>query len=112
MTSNVTPQQLEMHTILSDLWAQCRSVIWWIDQIDVSRLNEQDLVELENINRITVGYGALLQNVESLEQEYPTPNQFSELKELIQSHCSRSETALMATYNSQKSIKPERIKLK
>lgn len=113
MSSSIQPTNAEqkMHLILADLWDRCREIVWWVDQVDRTKLSSDDLEELGHIDRITVGYGVLIQNVEALQEQYPTPAQFRGLEGLIRSHCYRSEVALRYTVESQQGKKRSRVQV-
>lgn len=111
--STVNPfQGKDTYVILSSLWELCREVIYFSNEIDRDRLSDEDLAELEAIDRITIGYSVGLQEIGSAEESHsPSPAHIRDYSNLVQSHCYRALTALQATLNYQLGVSQSSIVL-
>lgn len=98
--------------ILDDLWELCREVIYYSNEVDRTSLSQEDLAELEAIDRITIGYSVGLQEIGAATPEVlPKPEELRSFADSLQSHCYRSMTALIATINFQLGISSQPIVL-
>lgn len=94
---NSTKKQLASHYI-DELWEYCCDVNSLTNAVDRTRLDKAELKGLTDIERITSAYALLLVQV---RPDPPTVEQFQAIKDLIQSHCSQSYSALRSLIEKQ-----------
>lgn len=83
---------------IDQLWEYCSDVNSLINAVDRTRLDKAELKGLNDIERITAAYALLLVQV---RPDPPTVDEFQAIKDLIQSHCSQSYSALRTLIEKQ-----------